>query len=122
MFSMAVKDMPKMKEFCTGMLGFRIVTEYKQDEGHWWTGIKLPGDGIVITLSTFTAGKLGVPGLYVLAPDIEAAHKDVTAKGATVTPITPDLYGPGSGTKWFGVTDPDGNMWQAAQAQAAWAQ
>ena len=116
---MAVKDMPKMKEFVQ-KIGFKIVTEYRQDDEHWWTGIKLADDSLVITLSTFTAGKLGVPGLYVLAPDIEAAHADLTAKGLNPGAITPDLYGPGSGVKWFMVTDPDGNMWQIAQAKSQW--
>ena len=123
MLSIAVKDMPKMKEFCTNMLGFEIITEYRQDDGHWWTSIKLPSDGLVITLSTFTAGgKLGTPGLYLLAPDIEGAHRELAAKGAVLGPITPDLYGPGSGTKWFSITDPDGNAWQIAEAAPPWVQ
>lgn len=121
MLTMAVKDMPKMKEFCTRVLGFEITTEYRQDDAHWWTGLKIPDDGITITLSTFTGdGKLGVPGLYLLASDIEAARKDAEAKGAQVSPVTPDLYGPGSGVRWFGATDPDGNLWQIAEAKSKW--
>ena len=119
---MAVKDMPKMKEFCTEKLGFQIVTEYRQDDEHWWTGIKLSGTDLIITLSTFTGGgKLGAPGIYVLAPDLEATHADLTTKGVNPGPITPDLYGPGSGTTWFAVVDPDGNTWQVAQAEPPWA-
>ncbi len=95
MLSLAVNDMPKMKEFCVDKLGFQIATEYRQDDGRWWTSIKLPEDGIVITLSTFHGnGKPGTMSLYLLAPDIEAAHNELVAKGAKSTPIANALYVP----------------------------
>ncbi len=121
MVSMAVNDMPAMKEFCVDKLGFQIATEYRQDDSHWWTSVELAGDGLVVTLSTFDEGKKpGTMMLYLLAPDIEAAHNDLDAKGLKPTPIAGDLYGPGSGVKWFSVNDPEGNTWMVAQALASW--
>jgi predicted enzyme related to lactoylglutathione lyase len=41
--------------------------------------------------------------------DIAAAHKELSAKGAKVSDVKDDLFGPGSGVKWFYLEDPDGN-------------
>lgn len=121
MLTMPVNDMPKMKEFYTEKLGFQITSEYRQDDGHWWTSVKVPGDDVAVTFSTFHPNsKSGSMNLYLLAPDIETAHNNLSAKGATPTPITPDLYGPGSGVKWFSVADPEGNMWIVAAAKSQW--
>jgi catechol 2,3-dioxygenase-like lactoylglutathione lyase family enzyme len=117
MFIMPVGDMPKMKEFYTGTMGFEITKEYRQDDAHWWTSIRVPGDGITVTMTTFGGQKTGAMSIYLLAPDIEAAHSDLSAKGATPTPVTPDLYGPGSVTKWFSLKDPEGNTWTIAEAE-----
>ena len=118
MFIMPVNDMPKMKEFYAQQMGFQITKEYRQEDARWWTSIKLDDDKIVITLSTFYGtAKPGTMTLYLFAPDIEAAHKDLTAKGIQASPITPDLYGPGSGVKWFSVKDPEGNTWTIGEKE-----
>ena len=35
--------------------------------------------------------------------------KELSAKGAKVNEVKDDLFGPGSGEKWFNLQDPDGN-------------
>lgn len=122
MFAIAVSDMPKMKKFCVEKLGFRIATEYKQDEGHWWTSMRLPDDSINLTFSTLIVKdeKPGINSFYLLAPDIETAYKELAANGGEPTPIEDDLYGTGSGVKWFSLVDPDGNTWTIAEAMAPW--
>ena len=54
--------------------------------------------------------------LYVSTPDIEAAYNELKAKGVKVNEVKDDLYGPGSGVKWFDLRDPDGNKWLIVQA------
>jgi hypothetical protein len=46
-----------------------------------------------------------------------AAHTDLSAKGAKVNEVKNDLFGPGSGVKWFNVEDPDGNQVLLVQAR-----
>lgn len=53
--------------------------------------------------------KPGTMSLYFASSDIDAAHKELSAKGAKVNEVKGDLYGPGSGVKWFNLEDPDGN-------------
>ena len=52
--------------------------------------------------------------LYVSSSDLEAAHKQLKSGGAS--DIADDLYGPGSGVKYFSINDPDGNQWIVAQS------
>jgi catechol 2,3-dioxygenase-like lactoylglutathione lyase family enzyme len=37
-------------------------------------------------------------------------HEELSAKGAKVNEVRNDLFGPGSGVKWFSLEDPDGNQ------------
>jgi hypothetical protein len=47
--------------------------------------------------------------LYFSTSDIAAAHKELNEKGVKTNEIMDDLYGPGSGVKFFNLDDPDGN-------------
>jgi predicted enzyme related to lactoylglutathione lyase len=60
--------------------------------------------------------KPGTLTLYFATADIEAAHKDLSAKGVDVSEIKDDLHGPGSGTKWFNFHDTEGNLIHIEQA------
>jgi len=48
--------------------------------------------------------------MYFVTSDITAAHQELSKKGAKVSEVQDDLYGPGSGVKWFNLYDPDGNQ------------
>ncbi|PKO12000.1 MAG: glyoxalase [Chloroflexi bacterium HGW-Chloroflexi-10] len=113
MFYMAVSDMNKAKEFYVDKLGFKVTNDYRQDDAHWWVSLDLPGGGTTFTISTDHGNiKPGGMQLYVSSPDIQAAHKLLTEKNVQSTSeIKDDLYGPGSGVKWFDLNDPDGNRW-----------
>jgi hypothetical protein len=54
--------------------------------------------------------------LYLATLDIAAAHKELSAKSAKVNERKDDLFGPGSGVKWFNIEDPDGNQVLLVQA------
>jgi catechol 2,3-dioxygenase-like lactoylglutathione lyase family enzyme len=108
---MGVTDMEKSKNFYADTMGFAVTTDYGKGDRHW-VSLSFPNGGVTITLTTFLGEHLqpGTMSLYVATPDIQQAYDVLTAKGVKLTnPISDDLYGPGSGVKWFRVADPDGN-------------
>ncbi|HJT55823.1 MAG TPA: glyoxalase superfamily protein [Ktedonobacteraceae bacterium] len=116
MLMMAVTDMAKAKTFYAEQLGFQVTTDYGQGEQHWVT-VEPPGGGPSLTLSTMHGNmKPGTMRLYLATSDIEAAHHELQAKGVKINEVKDDLYGPGSGVKWFDLRDPDGNLWQIVQS------
>ena len=115
MVMMAVADMAKAKAFYAEQLGCRVITDFGQGDQHWVT-LEFPGGGPSLTLSTMHGNmQPGTMRLYLSTSDIEAAHRELRAKGVKVNDVKDDLYGPGSGVKWFDLRDPDGNLWQVAQ-------
>jgi hypothetical protein len=52
---------------------------------------------------------------YFSTSDIAAAHKKLNERGVNTDEIKDDLYGPGSGVKFFQLRDPDGNQVTFAQ-------
>nr|BBH87356.1 glyoxalase [Thermosporothrix sp. COM3] len=116
MVMMAVTDMAKAKTFYAEQLGFEVTTDYGQGEQHWVT-LAFPGGGASLTLSTLHGNmRPGTMRLYLATSDVEATHNELKAKGVKVNDVKDDLYGPGSGVKWFDLRDPDGNVWQVVQA------
>ena len=115
MITLAVVNIDKAKEFYT-TLGLKATRDYSQ-AGQRWVSLALPGGGPSLNLSTVTANyakpgssEPGTVTLYFTSSDVAAAHKDLGAKGVHVAEVKDDLYGPGSGVKWFSIQDPDGNQ------------
>jgi hypothetical protein len=48
--------------------------------------------------------------LYFATADVAGAHKQLSVEGVKVNEVKNDLFGPGSGVKWFSLKDPDGNQ------------
>lgn len=123
MVSMNVADMEKSKSFYTGKLGFKISTEYRQDDDNWWVTLSLPEGGAALTLSRASISpenlKPDTLSIYFETSDVEVSHKELSGKGAEPGDINDDLFGPGSGVKWFNVKDPDGNTVFFAQKHDA---
>jgi catechol 2,3-dioxygenase-like lactoylglutathione lyase family enzyme len=120
MVSVVVGDMKKAKEFYAEKLGLAVATDYRQNDDNWWVTLTLPGGGASITLarSSTTSNeppKPGTLGFYLLTSDIAAAHQALNEKGVKTSEVMDDLYGPGSGVKFFQVQDPDGNQVTFAQ-------
>ena len=111
MLIIPVSDMPRAKEFYADKLGLEVTKDYRQNDQAWWVSLT-PGDGITITLTTYNDGRVkrGAMTLYFLTSDVAGAHKELESNGVKVNDIKDDLYGPGSGVKWFNIEDPDGNM------------
>lgn len=119
MFSVAVKDMVAARDFYADKLGFKITSDYRQNDNYWWVSLDL-GGGMTITLTTAHENmKPGTMKLYLSTPDIQATHKQLTEKDVKLAGgINDDLYGPGSGVKWLSFNDPDGNQWIAMQPKS----
>ena len=120
MVSVVVSDMKKAKEFYAEKLGLEVATDYRQDDDNWWVKLTLPGGGPTITLarSSTTDNQPPKPdsmSFYFSTSDIAAAHKELNEKGVKTSEIQDDLYGPGSGVKFFQLRDPDGNQLTFAQ-------
>lgn len=117
MFIVAVSDMPKAKVFYADTIGLTVASDYRQDDDHWWVSLTFPEGGVTITLTTFHENvKPGAMVLYFATSDITAAHKELSKKGEKVNDIQDDLYGPGSGVKFFILEDPDGTRVHMVQS------
>ncbi len=120
MVSVVVSGMKRAKEFYAEKLGLEVATDYRQNDDNWWVTLTLPGGGASITLarSSTTSNeppKPGTLGFYLSTSDIAAAHKELNEKGVKPSEVRDDLYGPGSGVKFFQLKDPDGNQVTFAQ-------
>ena len=117
MLGMVVSDMPRAKQFYADKLGLKLAKDYRQDDDHWWVSVAFPEGGASITLTTFKGNtNPGTTTLWLATSDIVGAHKELEGKGVKINEIKDDLYGPGSGVKWFNLDDPDGNLVHVVQA------
>jgi catechol 2,3-dioxygenase-like lactoylglutathione lyase family enzyme len=115
---MGVADMEESKRFYAEVLGFAVTQDYGKGDAHW-VNVSLPDGGVTLTLTTYLDNHLqpGTMSLYLATPDIQQAFDELTATGVKPTDqIADDLYGPGSGVKWFRFADPDRNVLTIAQA------
>ncbi len=119
MLGMNVSDMSKAKAFYADKLGLKVATDYRQDDDNWWVSLILPEGGASITLAHATGFENMKPGtmaLYFETSDIATAYRELSNKGVKVNQVKDDLFGPGSGIKWFNLEDPDGNRVFLVQA------
>ena len=122
MVSIAVSDVKKAKEFYAEKLGLEVVTDYRRSDDNWWVTLTPPGGGMSITLARSSSVKKttqpGTLSFYLSTSDIAASHKALSEKGVQPNEVKDDLYGPGSGVKWFNLDDPDGNQVLVAQTES----
>jgi catechol 2,3-dioxygenase-like lactoylglutathione lyase family enzyme len=111
MFSVAVTDMAKAKAFYSDKLGLKVTSDTRRDDHNWWVALAPPEGGTSLILTTAHENmKPGTMKLYFATSDVAGAHEELSAKGAKVNEVKNDLFGPGSGVKWFSLEDPDGNQ------------
>jgi catechol 2,3-dioxygenase-like lactoylglutathione lyase family enzyme len=120
MVSVLVSDMKIAKEFYAEKLGLEVATDYRLNDDNWWVTLTFPGGGASLTLarSSTTDNQPPKPGtisFYFSTSDIAAAHQELNEKGVTTSAVQDNLYGPGSGVKFFQLKDPDGNQVTFAQ-------
>lgn len=115
MLSVAVNDMAKSKQFYEQTLGFKVISDFGEGDRRW-VSLELPEGGVRITLTTTHENmQPGTLKLYISSQDIEASHEGLKPAGASE--ISDDLYGLGSGVRWFSINDPDGNNWLVVEAK-----
>ena len=111
MLQVAVKDMPKAKEFYADTLGLQIASDYRRDDANWWVSLSFPEGGVTMTLTTYHGNmEPGKSALYFGTSDIDAAHTELSNNGVAVGEVKNDLHGPGSGVRFFQCNDQDGNQ------------
>jgi catechol 2,3-dioxygenase-like lactoylglutathione lyase family enzyme len=120
MVSIIVSDMKRAKEFYAEKLGLEVATDYRRNDDNWWVTLSFPSGGASITLarSSTTHNEPPKPdsvSLYFSTADIAGAHKELNEKGVKTSEVRDDLYGPGSGVKFFQFKDLDGNLVTLAQ-------
>jgi catechol 2,3-dioxygenase-like lactoylglutathione lyase family enzyme len=112
MITLAVSDMPKAKAFYADILGLKVTKDYRQDDQNWWVTLTPPEGGVVINLARYGEynSKPGTVSVYFRTSDLAEVHKELSKRGAKVNDIQDDLFGPGSGVKFFQLEDPDGTQ------------
>ena len=113
MIHLLVRDMDKAKSFYTDKLGFKATKDYEYG-GNRWVVVVPPGGGTYVVLGTkYEELKPGfIVKMYLSTPDVEAAYKELKAKGVKPNNEIKD----NSWGKWFSVNDPDGNFWFIVQS------
>ena len=115
MFHLAVGDIEKTKAFFVNILGFKTTkdsNDFLPGTDRWVT-MEAPGGGAAITLTTVHENmKPGTMKLYISAPDIEKAFKELTDKGLKPRGgIRHEQWGTA-----FEFRDPEGNQWVVMQS------
>lgn len=114
MLTMNVSEIPRARAFYAENLGLKVTTDYRIDDNNWWVTLTSPEGGATITLARASAYpeslKPGTMALYFATSDVVAAHKKLSSEVLNVNDIQDDLFGPGSGVKFFNLKDPDGNL------------
>lgn len=125
-----VTDVDRSKAFYT-KLGWRLDADFPFDNGFRVVQFTPPGSGCSVQFGTkiTTAGPGSAQGLYLIVYDVEAARKDLTARGVEVSEVfhaskagaqfRPEsagrVSGPDPGHRSYSTfatfSDPDGNTW-----------
>ncbi len=114
-----VSDVDRAKQFYSEQLGFVVDVDHQPSEQFRIVQMTPPGSACSITigkgLAPMAPGSL--QGLQISVADIEAAHAELTGRGAPLGPIQHhdgSGFVDGKGVDWNSFcffTDPDGNGW-----------
>jgi catechol 2,3-dioxygenase-like lactoylglutathione lyase family enzyme len=125
-----VADVDRSKAFYT-KLGWRLDADFPFDDGFRVVQFTPPGSGCSVQFGTkiTTAAPGSAQGLYLIVSDVEAARKELVARGVEVSEVfhtskpgaqfRPDSNGRVSGpdpshrsySSYATFNDPDGNTW-----------
>ncbi|MRH91468.1 VOC family protein [Nocardia sp. SYP-A9097] len=112
-----VSDLDNSKAFYTNQIGFTLDLDIQISPTTRIVQLTPPGSACSIHLSTAPMTPGSLHGLQLVVPDINTAHKELTTRGVTVSPIThfengEQVAGPGEDWNSFiFFEDPDGNSW-----------
>jgi catechol 2,3-dioxygenase-like lactoylglutathione lyase family enzyme len=115
-----VADVDRAKQFYLDKLGFTLDVDHSAGEDFRIVQLTPPGSACSVTLMRKPESAGSVQGLHLIVTDIEAAHAELTARGAEVSEVFHfangvQTSGPdparGSYNSFVSCTDPDGNGW-----------
>ncbi|HEY4460410.1 MAG TPA: VOC family protein [Pseudonocardiaceae bacterium] len=115
-----VTDVDRAKQFYLDKLGFTLDVDHSAGEDFRIVQLTPPGSACSVTLMRKPDAAGSVQGLHLVVTDIEAAHAELTARGAEVSEVFHFANGvqtsgpdPARGiyNSFVSFTDPDGNGW-----------
>jgi catechol 2,3-dioxygenase-like lactoylglutathione lyase family enzyme len=120
-----VTDVDRAKAFYADRLGFHVDVDHAPSDQFRVVQLTPPGSGCSVTIGTgLPAMEPGsLRGLQLCVADIEAAHAELTDRGAPITPIRHhdgsgfvDGKGEDDWNSFFFFDDPDGNSWAVQES------
>jgi len=107
-----VSDVDRAKAFYTDAVGFNADYDVTVSEQIRFVQLTPPGSACSIALGRglTDAAPGSVQGMQMVVADIEAAHSELTARGAKVSQIQDMDWG-----RFVFFADPDGNKWAVQQ-------
>jgi catechol 2,3-dioxygenase-like lactoylglutathione lyase family enzyme len=121
-----VTDVDRAKQFYLDRLGFTLDVDHSAGEDFRIVQLTPPGSACSVTLMRKPESAGSVQGLHLVVTDIEAAHAELTARGAEVSEVFHfadgvQASGPdparGEYNSFVSFADPDGNGWLVQEAR-----
>ena len=112
--TLPVSDVDRAKAFYVDQLGFEADHDHRVSPELRFVQLTPPGSGCSIAIGEgLTPAEPGsVRGMQLVVKDIEAAQRDLTARGADVGEIHDLAWG-----RFLFVKDPDGTDWAIQEIQ-----
>ena len=107
-----VTDVDRAKAFYTEKIGFHADHDQTVSDEIRFVQLTPPGSACSIAFGTglTDAAPGSVRGMQMVVADIETTHKELTARGAEVSPIDDQAWG-----RFVYFSDPDGHAWAIQQ-------
>ena len=107
-----VSDVDRAKAFYTDVFGFNADHDHQVTDELRFVQLTPPGSACSIAIGTgIVEGEPGsIKGLQLVVSDIEAAHRDLRARGAEASDVQDLPWG-----RFVFLADPDGNRWSLQQ-------
>lgn len=111
-----VSDVDRAKAFYVDKIGFNADHDQQVNENLRFVQLTPPGSGcsIAIGQGLIDSEPGSIKGLQLVVKDIEAAHAELSGRGAPVSDIDDQPWG-----RFIYFSDPDGNAW-AIQQLPSW--
>jgi catechol 2,3-dioxygenase-like lactoylglutathione lyase family enzyme len=115
-----VSDVDRAKTFYLDNVGFNLIVDHSAGEDFRVVQVVPPGSACAIAIMKNLDAPGSVKGLHLVVPDIDAARKELVARGTEVSEIYHFVEGqqkpghdPGRGdyNSFLDFSDPDGNSW-----------
>jgi catechol 2,3-dioxygenase-like lactoylglutathione lyase family enzyme len=112
LITVPVSDVDRAKAFYVEKVGFNADHDQRVSDELRFVQLTPPGSACSICIGIgLTVQEPGsAAGLQIVVPDIEVAHRELTARGAEVSDVDDQPWG-----RFIYFRDPDGNPWALQQ-------